>query len=97
MKQTQTIKDFEEGDEEDASRYEKIDLTLEQTKSQEVEGVDELDDIDLLDATIDPTDIKTLQKVAKLKAELRHEEIKIKAKIIYRAAMSPENPLKIDQ
>ena len=60
MKQTQTIKDFEEGDEEDASRYEKIDLTLEQTKSQEVEGVDELDDIDLLDATIDPTDIKTL-------------------------------------
>ena len=55
-----------------------------------------MDDIDLLDATIDPTDVKTLQKVEKLKTELKCEEMRIKCKLVWKAAWGPDDPLKID-
>lgn len=41
---------------------EKIDLTSEQSKINDDDGLDEMDDFDLLDATIDPTDTKSIRK-----------------------------------
>ena len=54
-----------------------------------------MDDFDLMEATIDPTDIKSMQRVDRLKAELEAETKLIKAKLVFKAAMSPENPLRI--
>ena len=39
---------------------EKVDLTAEQAKINDDDGIDEMDDFDLLDATIDPTDVKSI-------------------------------------
>jgi len=43
-----------------------IDLTSQQTQSgaENIGGLDEMDDFDLLEATVDPSDIKTLDRVA---------------------------------
>ena len=41
---------------------EKVDLTSEQAKINDDDGIDEMDDFDLLDATIDPTDVKLIAK-----------------------------------
>lgn len=45
---------------------EKIDLVREQTKSRLDQGMVEMDDLDLLEATIDPLDFETQLKVARL-------------------------------
>ena len=77
---------------------EKVDLTIEQTSTVDGdEGMDEMDDFDLLDATIDPQDIRSLEKRAELEAEIEYEQIFIKAKMAYRLAMSEANPMKIDE
>lgn len=55
-----------------------------------------MDDFDLLDATIDPSDVKSLQKRRELEMEIESEEFLIKSKTLYRIAMSDDNPLKID-
>ena len=55
-----------------------------------------MDDLDLLDATIDPSDVKTKFRVMQLKHELEDEEYKIKAKLLWKFAKLPENPMKID-
>jgi hypothetical protein len=36
----------------------------------DVSALDEMDDFDLLDATIDPTDVKSMLRVHKLKEEI---------------------------
>ena len=54
-----------------------------------------MDDFDLLEATIDPTDVKSLKRVEMLKAELEAEKMLIKSKIVWKAAFSPENPMRI--
>ena len=56
-----------------------------------------MDDFDLLDATIDPTDVKSMMKRRELEAELEYEEIFIKAKTVFRYAVSDANPLRIDE
>jgi len=38
-----------------------------------VGGLDEMDDFDLLDATIDPSDFKSLEKVKALELQLEYE------------------------
>lgn len=43
----------------------------------EEDGMDEMDDFDLLDATIDPTDVKSLARKHELEAEIEYESIKI--------------------
>ena len=40
-----------------------VDLTEQQVNPTEVGGVDTMDDFDLLEATIDPSDLKTLRRV----------------------------------
>ena len=61
------------------------------------EGMDEMDDFDLLDATIDPTDVKSLARRHELELEIEYEQIKIQSKTLFRLAFSAENPLKIDE
>ena len=45
--------------------------------------MDEMDDFDLLDASIDPKDVKSLQRRSELESEIECESIKIKAKLIF--------------
>ena len=61
------------------------------------EGMDEMDDFDLLDATIDPTDVKSLARRHELELEIEYEQIKIQSKTLFRLAFNAENPLKIDE
>ena len=50
------------------------------------EGMDEMDDFDLLDATIDPTDVKSLARRHELELEIEYEQIKIQSKTLFRLA-----------
>ena len=86
-------------EEEEAAAYgrDKVDLTIEQTKMEDDDGMDEMDDFDLLDATIDPTDVKSLQRRHELETEIQYEQIKIQSKMLFKLAFSAENPLKIDE
>ena len=96
--QGEDISDLDE-DEVDASYgREKVDLTVEQTSAVDGDdALDEMDDFDLLDATIDPHDINSLMKRAKLETEIEFEQTFIKAKMVYRLAMSEANPMKVDE
>lgn len=58
-----------------------IDLTKQQSMGDDDEGIEDLDDFDLLDATIDPNDVKSMEKVEKLKADLYFEEGSMKIKL----------------
>ena len=53
--------------------HEKVDLTIEQTQINDDEGLEEMDDFDLLDASIDPTDVKSLERRHELEAEIEYE------------------------
>ena len=94
-------KDEGKDEEEEAiaslNRRQTVDLTVEQTQLVEDDQADEMDDFDLLDATIDPTDVKSMMKRRELEAELEYEEIFIKAKTVFRYAVSDANPLRIDE
>lgn len=46
----------------------------------------QLDDFDLLEANIDPTDIRTLDKVNNLEEEIEDEKVKIKMKYLFKYA-----------
>jgi len=74
-----------------------VDLTVEQANLNEDDAIDEMDDFDLLDATIDPTDVKSMSRRVELENELEYEEIFVKSKMIWKMAMSDENPLKVDE
>ena len=56
-----------------------------------------MDDFDLLEATIDPKDIKSLDRVSRLEQEIEYEKVKIKAKFIFKYAFSANDPLKISE
>ncbi len=60
-------------DEVEMKGPEKIDLTVEQDQVNEDEGMEEMDDFDLLDASIDPTDVKSLERRYELEAEIEYE------------------------
>ena len=82
---------------ETADGRENVDLTSQQMEIGELNIDEELDDVDLLDATIDPRDLKTRARVNEIKTELRYEETFIRAKLAYRAAMDDSNPFKLDE
>jgi hypothetical protein len=56
-----------------------------------------MDDFDLLDATIDPTDTKSLQRRNELEADIVYEQIFIKAKMAFKLGISESNPLKVNE
>ena len=76
---------------------ERVDLTIEQAKVEDDEGMEEMDDFDLLDATLDPTDVKSLERRQELEEEIEYEQILIKSKTAWKMAMSDENPFRVDE
>ena len=86
----------EEEDQEGVAR-ERVDLTLEQQAMTEEDGADEMDDFDLLDATIDPKDVRSLMRRAELEEEIEYEKVLIKSKMLWKIAFSDENPFKIPE
>ena len=74
-----------------------VDLTSEQAQSgaENIGGLDEMDDFDLLEATVDPKDIKTLDRVRNLNTEIMYEKQFIAIKQAYRVSMTIEDPMKI--
>lgn len=87
----------QEEEEYEAFGRDKVDLTVEQTQMQDEDGIDDMDDFDLLDATIDPTDVKSLARRNELQREIEYEQIFIKSKLIFKLALSDRNPMKIDE
>ena len=49
-------------------------------------GLDDMDDFDLLEATIDPNDVRSRTKVMQLEQDILYEEAKILVKQAYRFA-----------
>lgn len=83
-----------------SSGLERIDLTKSQLASIESEGGDsanQVDDFDLLDAKIDPKDIRTARKVHKLMEEIEYEKTKIKMKFVFKFSFQTNDPLKISE
>ena len=76
---------------------ERVDLTVEQASVNDEDALDEMDDFDLLEASIDPSDVKSLSKRSRLEEEIEYEQIFIKSKLLYKLAMSEANPMKIDE
>lgn len=87
----------QEEEEYEALGRDKIDLTVEQSSMADVEGLEEMDDFDLLEATIDPTDVKSLKRRNELLLELEYEQVKIKSKLLFKLGFSEANPMKIDE
>ena len=56
-----------------------------------------MDDFDLLEATIDPMDLKTQERVRQLESEIEYEKAFIAVKMVFRVAMSSEDPMKISE
>lgn len=56
-----------------------------------------MDDFDLLEATIDPMDIKTQERVRQLEEEIEYEKAFIAIKTAYKFSMTIEDPMKISE
>jgi hypothetical protein len=84
---------------ESVSGLQRIDLTKTQLASTEGEGdsANQVDDFDLLDAKIDPKDLRTLQKVQRLQDEIEYEKTKIKMKFIFKYSFQTTDPLRISE
>ena len=54
-----------------------------------------MDDFDLLDAKIDPKDVRTIHKVRKLQEEIEYEKTKIKMKFVFKYSFQSNDPLRI--
>ena len=83
--------------EEGEDNRESVDLTSQQMEVGDLKLDEDLDDVDLLEATIDPRDIKTQAKVNQIKTDLMYEETFIRAKLAYRTGMDESNPFKLDE
>lgn len=92
--------DKEDADEaglEGVAGREKVDLTLEQKKVEDDDNMEEMDDFDLLDASLDPTDVRSLKRRMELETEIEYEQVKIKSKLLWKIALSESNPLRVDE
>ena len=56
-----------------------------------------MDDFDLIDATIDPTDVASIKKRNDLLLEIEYEQILIKSKMLFKIAFKEHNPLQADK
>jgi hypothetical protein len=89
--------DFEILTKAEERNRELVDLTKEQVQkgTGDISALDEMDDFDLLDASIDPTDIKSMERVAKLQQEIAYEKAFISCKAAYKYSMTSEDPWQI--
>lgn len=69
-------------------------MTAEQTRMGETGG-DDMDDMDLLDATIDPDDYYTVRKVVHLERQIQYEKTKIAMKHAFKWSNTAEDPMRI--
>ena len=81
-----------DGEQDGLVEREAVDLTQEQINSGDNQDEGDLDEFDLLDATVDPNDIETKAKVNIINEQLVYEEHLIRAKIAFRSAMQDDNP-----
>jgi hypothetical protein len=51
----------------------------------------------LLEAKIDPKDIRTMSKVAQLQDEIEYEKTKIKVKFVFKYSFQTNDPLKVSE
>lgn len=65
--------------------------------STDASGLKDMDDFDLLDATVDPTDVKSMERVRTLEEEIEYEMCFIAAKSAFRYAMQGDDPMKIKE
>ena len=56
-----------------------------------------MDDFDLLEATIDPSDFKSMARVRRLEQDLSYEEAKLAIKGAYKFSKLPDDPFKIKE
>jgi hypothetical protein len=61
------------------------------------DSASQVDDFDLLEAKIDPKDIRTMDKVTRLQDDIEYEKIKIKCKFIFKYSFQTNDPLKISE
>ena len=80
-------------------QLERIDLTQTQMAAEQAgKGeANQIDDFDLLEAKIDPKDIRTMDKVTRLQDDIEYEKIKIKCKFIFKYSFQTNDPLKISE
>lgn len=72
-----------------------IDLTAQQEEAQ-TELITEIDnDLDLLEATIDPMDVKSARRKARILEEIEHEKTSIKVKYLFRYGRSENDPFRL--
>ena len=79
---------------------ERIDLTQTQMAAEQAgkgDSASQVDDFDLLEAKIDPKDIRTMDKVTRLQDDIEYEKIKIKCKFIFKYSFQTSDPLKISE
>ncbi len=96
------VSDADKSDQEtlqSEKKREVIDLTTQQAQSgaENIGGLDEMDDFDLLEATIDPMDIRTQERVRQLEEEIEYEKAFIAIKMAYKFSMTTEDPMKISE
>ena len=92
-----SLDEGQDADDLTALGRERVDLTVQQAAVNDEDALDDMDDFDLLEATIDPTDVKSMAKRNKLEEEIAYEEIFIKSKLLVKMAWSEQNPMKIDE
>ncbi len=61
------------------------------------DSANQIDDFDLLEAKIDPKDIRTMSKVAQLQDEIEYEKTKIKVKFVFKYSFQTNDPLKVSE
>jgi len=67
---------------------------MQETKEQEqLQQID--DELDILEAYIDPYDLKTQMKKYRLKEEIDNEKMKIKCKYLFKYGRAENDPFKL--
>lgn len=75
-----------------------IDLTTQQVNvGTDASGLKDMDDFDLLDATIDPTDVRSMERVKTLEEEIQYEMCFIAAKAAFKFGMQGDDPMKLKE
>ena len=77
------------------AKIKRIDLTKTQMVKESDDQTMHIDEFDLLEAKIDPKDLRTQKKIIRLKEDIEQEKSKIRCKLFHKYAFQPNDPLKI--
>lgn len=90
QKRTQVLEKVEVKNKED-----QIDLTLQQEETQKEQYTEVEDEMEILDAYIDPLDVKAQLKKSRLIEEIESEKQKIKCKFLFKYGRQESDPFKL--